>query len=387
MRPDARIAAAIEILDDILAGAPAERCLTTWGRRHRFAGSGDRGAIRDLVFDALRRKRSLGWLGGGSNGRALMIGAARAADKSLDALFTGAEYGPPVLSTAEREAGRRIGDAPEAVRLDCPDALWPELKAAYGEEAEAILTAMQDRAPVFLRVNRMKGTREDAVTLLGSEDVTAQAHPLSDSALEVTENARWIQNTRAYRKGYVELQDAASQAVVDQCRAYFGAGEVLDYCAGGGGKALAMAAAGASTVAAHDAEPRRMADIPARAARAGVGINVVTDVNGQFDLVLCDAPCSGSGAWRRQPDAKWRLDDAGLAALTRIQDDILDRAVRFVRPGGTLAYATCSLLPIENMARATGFLSRHPEWHMVRDRQWTPLDGGDGFFLACFQRS
>jgi len=386
MQHNARIAAAIELLDAILAGAPAERALTTWARTHRFAGSGDRAAIRDLVFDALRRKRSYAWRGGGMTGRGLMLGALADDRSQLEAVFTGEGHAPPRLSAAEVAALRDLGGAPRAVRLDCPDWLLSPFESVYSERADAILSALQDRAPVFLRVNRLKATRETAETLLAEDGIACRPHPLASMALEVTEHARRVRTTRAYLDGVVELQDVASQAVVDACLPFVEGACALDYCAGGGGKAIALAAAGLQ-VTAHDAHPQRMSDLPARAKRAGTPIPTVTKVAGQFDLVLCDAPCSGSGAWRRQPEGKWALTEARLAELTALQDQILETAQQFVGPRGCLAYATCSLLPLENTARVARFLQRNPAWHSLVTTQWTPIDGGDGFFLAVFRKS
>lgn len=386
MQHNARIAAAIEVLDAVLAGEAAERCLTTWGRTHRFAGSGDRAAIRDLVFGALRRKRSLAWQGGELTGRGLIIGALLAEQTDVASVFNGEGHAPQALSEAEWQAARPLDAAPDPVRLDCPDWLFPLFSHAYPDEAEAILSCLQERAPLFLRANRSKCTRADAKGLLAEDGVETRPHILSETALEVTTNARRVRNTRAYREGFVELQDAASQAVTDRCLDGFEGGAVLDYCAGGGGKALALAATGAD-VFAYDANPKRMADIPVRAARAGTPIQVLKKVTGEYGLVMCDAPCSGSGAWRRQPDAKWTLDPERLTSLTVTQDTILDTAQYHVTSDGLLAYATCSLLPAENGDRADAFVARNPSWKEVFRRQWTPLEGGDGFFLALFRKS
>ncbi len=210
----------------------------------------------------------------------------------------------------------------------------------------------------------------------------AVPHTLSPTALEVTENARRVKSSAAFREGLVELQDAASQAVADMLLPVVPGARVLDYCAGGGGKALALAASGAR-VTAHDADPRRMADLPERARRAGARIEVAERLGRErFDLVLVDAPCSGSGAWRRQPEAKWRLDEARLAALTALQGEVLRAAARHVAAGGTLAYATCSLLDAENGAVVEGFLAETPRFARVAERRLTPLDGGDGFYVA-----
>ena len=239
---------------------------------------------------------------------------------------------------------------------------------------------------MHLRVNIAKISREAVLPRLAKEGITAVPHALAETALEVTEGARRVQGSPAYRDGLVELQDAASQAVVAALGPLEGL-RVLDYCAGGGGKALAMAARGARVVA-HDINPGRMRDIPARAARAGVRIDRAApgEITGAFDLVLGDAPCSGSGSWRRAPQGKWSLNFERLDELCAIQDEIIKEIPRFTEPDGRLAYATCSLLAVENGDRVSAFRAAHPEWQVRKERRVTPLDGGDGFYVAVLGR-
>lgn len=388
--PAARVAAAIDLLGRILAGAPAERVLTTWARANRYAGSGDRAAIRDHVFDALRCRRSYGWLGGSDSGRGLMIGALLASGTDPNTLFTGEKFAPEPLDADERRHAQRatLADAPRAVRLDCPDWLLPAFDAALGRHSDAVLASLRRRAPVFLRVNLRKADRDAAGAALRAEGIETRPHPLSKTALEVTANARRLARAAAYRDGRVELQDAASQAVVEALPLQ-GRASVLDYCAGGGGKALAIAARTGARVHAHDGDPRRLKDLPARARRAGadIAVHASEGLRGKaFDLVLCDVPCSGSGAWRRSPDAKWRLNPERLARLTATQDAILDRARGHVRATGVLALVTCSLLRCENEQRVAAFLSRHDGWRLAFQRRLSPRDGGDGFFVALLER-
>ena len=387
MTPEARVAAACDILDAVLADAPAEKTLTTWGRSHRFAGSGDRAAIRDLVFDAVRRRRSLAWVGGADTGRGLMIGRLRSEGSDPATVFTGSGYAPASLAGDETAPPPPLDSAPDPVRLDCPDWLWPLMQDSLGPDAAAVLTCLQSRAPVFLRVNSARADRDQAARALSSEGVDTRPHALSPTALEVTANPRRVQASAAFRDGLVEIQDAASQAVVDLLLPQVQGKTVLDFCAGGGGKALALAAGGAGRVVAHDANPGRMADIPARAARAGAAIEIADHPKGHFDAVLCDVPCSGSGAWRRQPDMKWRFGPQDLEELNRTQDDILDTAAGLVAGGGVLAYATCSLFRAENEDRVAAFLERTPGWTCAARKRLTPLDGGDGFFAALLTRA
>lgn len=383
MTPAARLSAAIAVLDAVLAGAPAEQTLTNWGRGHRFAGSGDRHALRDLVYDALRCKRSFAALGGAETGRGLILGGLR--DRGVDpaAFFTGAGHAPAPLGPGD--AGRTPKGA-EA--LDCPDWLLPLLQEALGVDCDAVLAALRHRAPLYLRVNLAKASVAEAQRALAADAIVAEPVPLAKAALQVTENARKIQTSTAYLSGLVELQDAASQAVIaalplcdDQ--------KVLDYCAGGGGKTLAMAVQARLQLYAHDAHPRRMHDLGPRAKRAGASVTISENPAGAapYDLILTDVPCSGSGSWRRDPQGKWALTPARLQALQALQAEILDAAAGLVAPTGTLAYATCSMLREENEAQIDAFLRRHRGWQCLEQRRFSPLSGADGFFLALLTRA
>ena len=381
--PPARIAAAIAILDRVLSGEAAERALTGWARASRFAGSGDRAAVRDLVYAALRRRRSAGWIGGADTGRGMMIGLARAQGQDTGALFTGQGHAPAPLLADEGQGD--LTAAPPAVRLDQPDWLWPLLGDSLGDARDRVCAVLQQRATVMLRVNLGKGDRAGAIAALAAAGIAARPHPDIRTALEVTDNAPKIKLSPPYLTGLVELQDAASQGAMLRLPLSDGM-RVLDYCAGGGGKALAMAALAQVDVTAHDAAPARMADLPARAARAGVvvlrcGTGGLAGL-GPYDLVLVDAPCSGSGAWRRAPDARWRLTSAALDTLCATQARIMDQAEPLVAPGGVLAYATCSVLTAENDAQVARFMSRMSGWRHVARDMFLPDALQDGFFIA-----
>ncbi len=387
MTPSARVAAAIEILDLILDDAPAEKVLTHWGRRHRYAGSGDRAAIRDHVFSALRCKRSYGHLGGADSGRGLMLGWAAANGLDTSTLYGTGKYAPPALSESEMQP-RTLVDASRGVRLDCPDWLLAKFVPEDPDKSDAILASQQARAPVYLRVNLRKSDIAAAQEKLLETGIVTVPHGLSKTALEVVENPRRVSQNSAYIDGLVELQDAASQAVVDLLPLSQGQ-RMLDYCAGGGGKSLAMAARLDADITAHDLDPARMQDIAARALRAGVSINIAQapDIAGQvFDLVLCDVPCSGSGSWRRSPDAKWALDPGRLLELVETQSEIMNSAALFVAKNGVLAYVTCSLFAEENTEQIARFIAENQNWTQFYSRQFSPLEGGDGFFLALLKR-
>ncbi|MFL4471078.1 RsmB/NOP family class I SAM-dependent RNA methyltransferase [Tateyamaria armeniaca] len=384
MTPGARIAAAIEILDHIQSGQPAEQALTRWARGSRFAGSGDRAAIRDYVYDALRHWRSDACRGGGVTGRARMIGRLRAQEADLAALFNGVGHAPSALSDAENTGG-----VPEAEGdiWDMPDWLIAVFKASLGAQAKGTALALTGRAPVTVRVNTTKADVTTAQAQLLSEGVETMPNPRADTALTVTAGPRRLRNAASYLNGLVELQDAASQAAI---AGIDGAGTALDFCAGGGGKALALAAAGWH-VTAHDTDPARMRDLPARALRGGhhIALYAPDDIAnaGQFDLVLCDAPCSGSGTWRRTPEAKWALTQDRLDALIELQAQVLEAAISHVAEGGRLVYATCSLLQGENEGQVDAFLAAHSGWRVTQVQHWPVDTWGDGFFAAHLARN
>lgn len=389
MTPAARVAAAIDILDLILDGMAAERALTTWARQSRFAGSKDRAAVRDHVFDALRCKRSYAWLGASDTGRGILHGACIANDIEPATLFTGVGHAPEPLTSDEIENCRALADLPEAEARDVSDFVAGLLDASLEQKADAIAECLRHRAPVFIRVNLAKTTRDNTQISLRAEGYETEPHALSETALKVLSNARKLHLSQAYLAGEIELQDAGSQFLVDHLPVAAGQ-KVLDYCAGGGGKSLAMAARTAADYYAHDISEKRMADIAERAARSGALISVLPSeslsVVAPFDLVLCDAPCSGSGAWRRSPEAKWRFNASALEDIIKVQSEILDQAKALVKSGGTLAYATCSLFDEENQDQVKKFLTENPDWHLVESHFITPLDGGDGFYLALLRR-
>jgi 16S rRNA (cytosine967-C5)-methyltransferase len=249
-----------------------------------------------------------------------------------------------------------------------------------------VAQALRQRAPVFLRVNLAKTSVAKAQEILLKAGIKTQPHPLSDTALEVTEGPRKVASSEAYQTGQIELQDAASQSVVDALPLQPGL-RVLDYCAGGGGKTLAMAGRQSGLkLFAHDAAAQRMKELPARAKRAGARVTLQDRPKGLFDLVLCDVPCSGSGSWRRAPDAKWRFSQDKLETLVQTQQDILRNCAAHVDAGGTLAYATCSLLRQENEDQSEKFLRDFPQWEQVVQQRFFPDQGGDGFYVALFQK-
>ena len=385
MTPGARVAAAIALLDQIQSGTAAEQALTAWARGSRFAGSKDRAAVRDHVFDVLRAKRSLG----DGTGRALLKRLAQREGWDLAVLFSGEGHAPAPLTEAEQAALEIPLELSDAARCDLPEWLWPLWQESLGDDAPCAAKLQQGRADVFLRVNQRRGTVAQAQSALADEGVMTTLHPSVDGCLRVTENPRRVKTSAGYLNGLVELQDASSQDAVRQARVPSGA-RVLDYCAGGGGKALAFADMYDATVFAHDIAPQRLRDLPARAARAGVTIDIfqTSQLASQpkFDVVFCDAPCSGSGTWRRTPDAKWRFASDRLAALMQSQAEVLEAAAPLVGADGTLIYATCSVLDEENCQAVMAFVARHADWQILREGRRLPDKDGDGFYTCVLMR-
>ncbi len=390
MTPSARVQGAIEVIDGWQTGTDGlDRVLTRWGRTHRFAGSGDRHAIADLVYDAVRRLRSALWVAGVAepgDGRNLLRGSLMLDGVDPATLFTGERHAPDRLGADEGRRARPLETAPRPVRQDFPDWLARELDGAD----DRVLAALRARAPLDLRVNLLKARRAEAIAALAEDGIAAEPAPLSPTALRVQGGQRRVAGSSAYRDGLVEIQDAASQAVVDLAAARPGE-TVLDLCAGGGGKTLALAAAmgGEGRLCAHDIAPGRIAPLPDRARRAGAAVEIVGTaalggLAGACDLVFVDAPCSGSGAWRRNPDAKWSLRPEDLERLVATQDALLAQATSLLAPRGRIAYATCSILARENDARVATCRRLPGGGRAVVQRRisLTPLDGGDGFYAA-----
>jgi len=428
MTPAARLSAAIDVIAAIDAErVPAANALKEWGRAHRFAGSGDRAAIAGLVFDVLRRRASSAWLMGGDTPRARMLGMLRlergATLETVAALCDGSRFAPPPLTEAERQAfaTRSLADAPAPVAGDYPDWLDAHFAEVFGDERVAEAAAMASRAPLDLRVNTLKASRDKILgrlSLLGA--VPTPWSPLGlRIALGADARNPGIHAEEDFIKGHIEVQDEGSQLAALLSAAQPGE-QVIDLCAGAGGKTLALSAIMQNTgqIHAYDSDRMQLRPIFERLKRAGTR-NVQVMMAGQepvvralgprFDLVFVDAPCTGSGVWRRRPDAKWRVKPQNLTDRIADQRAVLDLGSALVKPGGRLVYVTCSLLPEENQQQAAAFVERHPEFQVEpfaerwRSSLETPppdsADGRDdtllltparhatdGFFIASFQR-
>ena len=387
MTPAARVQAGIELLDLIVAaargqGASADRIIADWFKTRRYMGSGDRRAVRELVYGAVRVCGEIPL-----SGRAAMLRLAQS-DTSLTPLFDGSNHAPALIAPGEPIAA--AGTAPR----------WLEAKLAEsgidGDEAAALL----GRAPLDVRINRLKGDAPDL--------------PMPGAATQAPDAVRFpagtpVEQWAAYQNGHIEVQDTGSQLCCLALAARPGE-TVIDLCAGAGGKTLALAGAmgNRGRLIAADTDRGRLSRLEPRAARAGAIIvetrllnpgreaAALADLAGQADAVLVDAPCSGTGTWRRNPEVRWRLSTAELARLAALQARLLDLAATLVRPGGRLIYVTCSLLDVEGADQAAAFLARHPEWRAQRSElpagtprgeglRLTPAhDHTDGFFIARF---
>ncbi|HEY3638554.1 MAG TPA: RsmB/NOP family class I SAM-dependent RNA methyltransferase [Rhizomicrobium sp.] len=413
MTPSARLQAAIEILEALeRTGKPADRFLRDWFRTRRYAGSKDRAAIGERVFDVFRHRATFAWRMSSEAPRALVIGslAAEGLDRDvIEMLFDGSKYAPAALDETERTPliHPREDAPPLWVEGEFPAFLEAELTRSFGNHLLAEMRAMVERAPIDLRANSLKSSRDEVLAELRGEGFVAETMSFAPHGIRIRqhEGASALSRTRAFLEGRFEFQDEAAQ-IASLLAAAKPDERILDLAAGAGGKALALAAEmhNRGTIIARDADPIRLAQLAPRAARAGVTI-IREAGEGEFDAVFVDAPCSGSGAWRRQPEQKWRLTPARLTELQAIQDSLLDEAARHAP--ARIVYATCSLLACENEDRISAFLARHPTyairpaaliWHEVTATppppgmdeffRATPLTTGtDGFFVAVLTRS
>jgi 16S rRNA (cytosine967-C5)-methyltransferase len=431
MTPAARLAAAIDVLAAIERDRqPAATALKTWGTAHRFAGSGDRAAIAGLVYDVLRRNASSAWLMGDNSARARLLGMLRLERQltvaAIAALCDGSRFAPAPLTDTERTAlaAGSLDGAPAYVAGDYPEWLDAHLAGAFGAARAAETAAMASRAPLDLRVNTLKCTREAMQAALAHLGATPT--PWSQLGLRIALGADarnpGIHAETDFIKGHVEVQDEGSQLAALLAAPQPGT-QVIDLCAGAGGKTLALAALmhGKGRVVATDADKRQLAPIHERLTRAGAhnvevrapkgAADPLADLAAGADLVVVDAPCTGTGTWRRNPDAKWRMRPGALDLRLKDQALVLDRAAPLVRPGGRIAYITCSVLEAENGAQVAAFTARHPDFSPLAAGEvaaplgeraaafltavrvgpegltMTPLrTGTDGFFVSLLER-
>jgi 16S rRNA (cytosine967-C5)-methyltransferase len=401
MTPSARLSAAIEVLGTLeTQPRPVADVLKEWGIAHRFAGSGDRAAIAGIVYDVLRRRASAAWIMGAETPRALVLGTLKLA-RSLDvdvisALADGSRYAPAPLTEDERArlADANLDEAPPYVRGDYPEWLDSRLAETFGDERAEEGAALGMRAPLDLRVNALKTTPDKALAMLEHLGAAPARWSPFGLRIQLTPEGKQppVTSEPSFKKGWFEVQDEGSQLAALLSGAKPGL-QVLDLCAGSGGKTLALAAAmeNRGQIFAYDDDPRRLAPIHDRIKRAGARNiqvrsprgtkDVLDDLAGRMDLVLIDAPCTGTGVWRRHPDAKWRMRPGALEIRIKEQAALLDEAVRLVKPGGRIAYVTCSLLDAENGAQVRAFLGRTAGFAAVAPAEFCRAIGNRGAIL------
>jgi 16S rRNA (cytosine967-C5)-methyltransferase len=425
LRDAGRLAAAIDVLTEIeTRHKPVRMALKNWGESARYAGAKDRAGVSGLVLDVLRRKRSLAWRMDDETPRAGALAALRFVwDWPLERIAEAAgeePHGPGALTDAERAAltsPKPLDDAPAAVQGDYPDWLDAAFARAFGEARASEGAALAERAPVDLRVNTLKTDPARALKALTPFDPQALVDVLPNAiriaAPDPAARSGAVEAIPQFSKGWFEIQDLGSQIAASAAGDVKGK-QVLDLCAGGGGKTLALAAAMGNTgqIYAYDSDARRLTDTVRRGDRAGVRnlqvrsplhADALKGLDAKMDVVFIDAPCTGTGSWRRHPDTKWRLTPETLAQRQADQDQVLDDGVRFVKPNGRMVYVTCSILPDEDEDRVTAFLQRHPDFTVrpataepALTRYLTPegylrlspaSSGADGFFVAVLERT
>jgi len=446
MTPGARIQSSIELLESIFISwqspkrFPADKIIDQYFKSHRFVGSKDRASIGELVYWCLRNKATLEWwlvtkLLGNFHARGMVLTALMLRSDytalQLQAISQDSQYSLPKLTTPElarceallnvltlplSQREGEISAMPDHVRLNYPEWLDAKLRESFGDDFEAQVAALNDQAHTDLRVNTLKTTREDLLVGLKAEGFNVSPAPLSEIGIRLAKRAP-IFTSQYFKAGHFEVQDVGSQMVAALVGAKAGM-KVIDFCAGAGGKTLAIAAAmqNKGRIMAWDNSEKRLRQIKDRIKRAGVDNIQVHAIEGEADQfikrhkssadrVLVDAPCSGTGTWRRNPDLKWRFTQKDLDEVMVVQAAILASAARLVKPGGRLIYATCSILNDENEKQVENFLRTSSNFTVVSpEKIWDktrPLsephadlflkvtphrDGVDGFFAAVFER-
>ncbi|MBI1341225.1 MFS transporter [bacterium] len=434
MRDGGRIAAAIAVMNDVVGQrTPLKDAVRDWGKRARYAGSGDRAWVSGLVLDALRRRNSVGRHMGSDAPRSLILGALKLAwnwPVTRIELALKDEHGPSALTREEREALLLAPDTtgPVHVRGDFPEWMTPHMLRAFGDAAAEEGAAMAVRASVDLRVNTLKSDAERAgraLETIGARPIPELVNGFRTPPPDAASRTENVEAIPAYSKGWVEVQDMGSQIAALASGVRPG-DQVLDFCAGGGGKTLSMAALmeNSGQVFAHDVDGKRLSALIPRLKRGGVRNTQLRhpkenasldDLFASMDVVLIDAPCTGVGTWRRRPDSKWRVSEAALAKRSAEQAEILRTASAYVKPGGRLVYVTCSFLMEENEDQIAAFASEFPGFSaidvsetLIRSGGLTPVGenlvrrlrrpdgslrltpltaGSDGFFVAALRRA
>jgi 16S rRNA (cytosine967-C5)-methyltransferase len=427
MKPASRINSTIEILDSThRARVPLDKCVGDYMRVRRYIGAKDRSNIAERVYDMTRAHARIGWwldqtkAEDNARNRVLAwVALGEGADeKRIGELFDGTQYAPDTLNETERDFVKQLigkslthEDMPDSVRVECPPEHEEKLKALFGDQFQDEMLAMLNTAPLDLRINMFTADKEKVIGSLKKDGVEVTETPLSPWGLRCLKKS-YISRTKAFTKGWIDIQDEGSQLIAWLCDAKPGM-QVLDYCAGGGGKTLALGAAmqRKGRIVAADIDGRRLEKGRNRYKKASIAdiveIRAFSDERHRkwfkrqketFDIVLVDAPCSGAGTWRRNPDMRWQNYGPDLEELGALQSEIMDKACKAVKKGGKFVYATCSLLPEENEEQVHAFLERNPEFEIMPIDEKTGIGSPfmrltplrhqtDGFFAAVLRKT
>ena len=379
----------IEILDTYLNEAKIDFVLRKWAIKHRFAGSSDRRKIKDIIFDIIRQKKSCEHVGGGFSGRNLLIGYLKLKGTKLSSVFDNSKFGPEELTIKEQNINVDFSNLSNIYELDFPSWLIPILRRSLLNEFSNVVKALRNRSHIQLRVNLKKISRLNAMKKLQKNNIGCEINELCSTALNVLNGAQHILTSPCFENGFVELQDAGSQLVSELIEINYD-DKVLDMCAGAGGKSLAISCGAEldATYFAWDINFDRMKDIDARSKRAGVKIEKVIKLSSKsfYNKIIIDAPCSGSGSWRRDPEGKWRLDEDILDNYVKTQKELILKGLKLLAPRGQILYITCSILDIENGKLIDDLISSVLSLKLVRSISLVPSSKSDGFYGAVLEK-
>ena len=379
----------IEILDTYLNEAKIDFVLRKWAIKHRFAGSSDRRKIKDIIFDIIRQKKSCEHVGGGFSGRNLLIGYLKLKGTELSSVFDNSKFGPEELTIKEQNINVDFSNLSNIYELDFPSWLIPILRRSLLNEFSNVVKALRNRSHIQLRVNLKKISRLNAMKKLQKNNIECEINELCSTALNVLNGAQHILTSPCFENGFVELQDAGSQLVSELIEINYN-DKVLDMCAGAGGKSLAISCGAEldATYFAWDINFDRMKDIDARSKRAGVKIEKVIKLSSKsfYNKIIIDAPCSGSGSWRRDPEGKWRLDEDILDNYVKTQKELILKGLKLLAPRGQILYITCSILDIENDKLIDDLISSVLSLRLVKSISLVPSSKSDGFYGAVLEK-
>ena len=399
MRQDALANAAIFILDEFLAGQNLNAILSRWAKSNRYAGSSDREAIRNIVFDILRVKKTFTFILRKekqlTNGRALVFLYAVLHSMPLNDIFTGQKYGPDKLNVYEKEffeIAKKNNDRGFELVDNIPDFLIAEFKRSLRSKFNNVMRLLEKRAPVSIRVNSLKSDMSSILEVLSLEGIDGKISQKVRYGIEIVGNPRRLTQIQIFKDGYFEVQDLHSQKIIEGLPINEDT-NILDYCAGAGGKILGIACLlkGNGRFFVHDIDKNKLIEADLRAERAGIKLKRFNSDNMQmhhnsFEYILADVPCSGSGAWRRNPQQKWRITPDSLKEILNRQITILNEVKDLVKKSGFLFYITCSFLKIENEDVVDKFLIQNKNFSLSNKKNIFIDAHGDGFFCAALQK-